>query len=1406
MNAAMSALRSAIGSDRKYKTTLNKIRDVLKAMEADELSRSEIVEHGTRLVEVIPESVTSLHKTRPRPTLAFCAAAVGWLFEAKLEPTLERRDEGSAKTWEEIIFLGLIEPILSIIESEDQDSSGIGDVMCRAIGRLMRSSWSQSFGRRFARSLALVLLHTCSSPSNKAMLLDPSIFGTGTLSRLIIDAKDYHHLDTLLELSFTMFSSKGGKVTRKAYADSIFGSGYALEKLPDEISNELANIHSVTNGGNSEKHVLDIMRTMSRAGIERPQLFMTKDLSYCGTRFTQTPPSNVIILDHENLCMVFCDKNGESDVFTIGNTAIKSVELIPQDPSRIIVELIVSEPPLISSSREELAIPDGHLPGSPLKMHLSIASSDVLGLKTTLAARGLGAVLKDDNALTRHSSLASIKISNAVFSIPLKNNRNPSNEQAEEMIRKYVNLPSSRDTSPPQSTKHIKSTGRVAQLRPLAPRALVTPAAATRQVAPTESKEPVNTSPSTPPITVSPTLQLSDTVLADASVKTTRSAPTRTKRAATGKSQRAAKFVALAQMDGSELTDVDPEDTPEHSVPQTVMKTPVDDAQILPTPPHTRARARVQETTPVAKTLVPSTPTMNDPSEVSSPPDLLSPSPKPTRKRKLFDGDLFEFPPLDSEHPLKQKKTKVTNAILSSQHIQPRHTAATRAKAKYGTISKRMRVSSPVESIQSADTEAVDFSPPRKAPVAPRGKKREDSSTTDRIVTRMQTRLDKNEEANVSKRQTRANAANAKPKPVNTVDEAGLTQNRGTKLDATIVPEIKAVEISEPPQRRKRGRPPKKKPTQKPTQISEPPRRKVDSIKQPPPQPEPENHDASNKAGSAHADGRTETKLTPDTIDHNITSSVQGSPEGDDLLERLSQAAKKALKHLIVDDQPTTDLPRSPSPVEAPEIEMETPDVDTIDAHALELETRTSKGATYQMRDTTVKPMESANTSPTAESSSARVEKKSSYTNSSIKPTTKLPDSSKDCESKSKEYINATRSLTRTPPSTNTQTDGRNVTAMDTTLNKEPTAIPSVLTNNIVNKMLCQQDKGATSTITRAEACVLVPREHKCLILPKTQIQHQSEIIERIQPDKIRAVTKDTPVAQVETPARDQRRTKLPQVFISVDSTNSDVDIDPSQEFAPRQPILNPTRRPNVLTSRPIPTSRPIVKLQLHEAPTPTKFKHAAVTRVLLDVGTQSSPKSALASPQKRTLPNGTRPSVSFLEPPVHLSRRGYSGSSTEDAQNSGAYRIDREKLREGHSEHSGDTILEIADKLTEIQELIMLNLGEKVQTVNAEARRAHAELTEGVAEELDKMKVESESRHHVLHKFESAFASQAQAMFDGLGRIFDFNDRMNAGIEGIIAANARAGQNVASSGLDFQIPKLFGALFTSSAQGVPAL
>ncbi|CAE6425728.1 unnamed protein product [Rhizoctonia solani] len=1385
MNAVILALRSAVANDKKHKAALNKIRDACKAVEADELSRSEMVKRSAHLADVLSESVMSLHKTRPQPTLAFCVAAMRWLFKTKLEPTLEHDDEEDAKEWEDVIFRGLMQPILSIVDSEDQDLDAVGNVLYKEICGIMRSPWSQDFGGRFARSLALVLVCTCSSSSNKAMLLNPSIFGTDTLSKLIIDAKDYHYLDTLLELSFNMFSSQGGKMTRKTYADSIFSSGYALERLPDEISNELTSIHSVTNGGNSEKHVLDIMRTMSRAGIER-QVFMTKDLSYCGTRFTQTPPSNVIILDHKNLCMVFCDKNGENDVLTVETTSIKSVELVPQDTSRIIVELAVAEPPLISSSREELAIPDNHIPGSPLKIRLSVASSDILGLEAALAARDLAGVIKDDNALTRHSSLASTKISNAVLSVPLRKNRNPSNEQAEEMIRKYVNLPSSREGSSPSPppAERDKPTTRAGQPRRPPSGAPVTPTIATRSVASPQAEKLRSEPPFAPRPVDKPASRLPAPAPTDTTpVKPAGPATTRTKRTAAAKSQKAIKLAALADLDSSEPTSTDPGTPAEHTGKQTTVETPAEDIPALPTPPRTRARA--QPTKAVAKTLVPATPTANTTPQVSSPPDVSSPSPKPVKKRKLVEDDPFELPPLKKERPTKQKKTEAMGIPSNSQHIRPRNTAATRAKAKYGTISKRMRASSPVESIHSADTEEED----------PPGKKREDARVKNTTTTKMQPRSKKNDKSDVPKRQTRAGAASTKAKSASTIETTDAVQSKVSKLGDVPTTETEATGTPELP--KKRGRPPKNKPTQQPVKLPVPPTEAADPIEQASSRPEPRDNNATNEAKST----RIEAEPAPAAIaPETIVTIQEEAPEDDDLLERLSPAAEKVLSPPIVDNRPTISSRRSPSPVKTPEIEMEEPevDVDTIELPVQSLETHSAEGVFHQTRDMTPEPMESTNDNPATKPPSVRLEEVPESTNTSIEVSTEHPDVSQNSAPKSKNRPSVTQTSTKLQI-TKDMTDGtHDRTPMDIDI-KKSAPLSTRLTRNTANRATCQEGPKPAPVVADVEALASTPQGRKLAVTVETLDQQRpARITERIQTENTQAMVTHIPVRQVETPPAKVRRTKFPPVFVSVDLADSDVEMEPPQAFASHQANMEPIRRPSVLTSRITPTTRPGVNPQSHPTPAPAKVKHAAVTRVLFDTHTQLSPKSALASPQRRTLANGTRPSVSFLEPPVHISRRGSSGSSTEGVRNQQTYCIDGEKLREGHSAHTGDVIIRITDTMAKIQETIAVNLGEKIQIINAEARSARAELTKSLIEELDKMKAESDFHHKVLHKFESAFASQAQAMLEGLGRVVERNDRMNTGIDSILTANARAGQRMAKNTVDFQVPDLFGAFLTS--------
>lgn len=73
---------------------------------------SKLLEHTTRLVEALSEHIPAFHKSRAQPTLVFCATAVEWMYQAKLEPALVSSETESAKIWEDTLFHGLMQPIL----------------------------------------------------------------------------------------------------------------------------------------------------------------------------------------------------------------------------------------------------------------------------------------------------------------------------------------------------------------------------------------------------------------------------------------------------------------------------------------------------------------------------------------------------------------------------------------------------------------------------------------------------------------------------------------------------------------------------------------------------------------------------------------------------------------------------------------------------------------------------------------------------------------------------------------------------------------------------------------------------------------------------------------------------------------------------------------------------------------------------------------------------------------------------------------------------------------------------------------------------------------------------------------------------------------------------------------------
>lgn len=83
---------------------------LLRIQEADALSLAELSEYTTPLVDLLSENIPAFHTSRAQPTLVFCAVVAEWMYKAKLEPALLSSE--SAKIWEDMLFRGLMQPIL----------------------------------------------------------------------------------------------------------------------------------------------------------------------------------------------------------------------------------------------------------------------------------------------------------------------------------------------------------------------------------------------------------------------------------------------------------------------------------------------------------------------------------------------------------------------------------------------------------------------------------------------------------------------------------------------------------------------------------------------------------------------------------------------------------------------------------------------------------------------------------------------------------------------------------------------------------------------------------------------------------------------------------------------------------------------------------------------------------------------------------------------------------------------------------------------------------------------------------------------------------------------------------------------------------------------------------------------
>ncbi|QRW00256.1 hypothetical protein RhiJN_28274 [Ceratobasidium sp. AG-Ba] len=1304
LSDAFVAFRKSFGRERKPIPLIKQIEDALNALEEGAFPKAETTERATRLVQVLSKNVSQLHKARARATLVFCASAIHWLYNTKLEPAVKSSNKEALSVWEDTILDGLISPILDICGSESQDPEMFAEVIYPVVCSIMCSSHAPAFDGRFARSLALVLLEACVlSRNNKLVLHDPGIFGVSSLSKLIIDARDYNHLDTLLELSFKMFSSQNGKLSRKSYANALFDNEYAIAHLPQEERAEISRIHEVTSDKNSEKHVLDIIRAMSSAWVQRytplfahaglqltssrPQIFATQDLCYCGTKYMQQAPGNVIVIDHKSLCVIICDKDNETDVLAIQLEFVEKIELCPQNSSRASVRFTLLEAPLVFSIRESVATPASHPQEVPLYLGVSIASSDVASLEATLVARDLANKIVGDGMLSRRSTALGIKLSQAKSGIELAKRDKHSNkfqDKADEMMDKYVNMPSSPGSPP-----------RPAIAEPGTP------------------KKSVGTSgpPTKPPqIPVNP----SKPQIAKKSTRTPVSRPA----PSAWRSRRAGALQAPEAIEKPTAINSDPapEVTPEH--PRRVISThhQLGATDALLTPPDTR-RAKL-----AGKAIVPRLPDVGNaqPQSPSSPISMgRSPTSKIASKRKRDDDDDPIEPPVD------------TPDFATPQDIVPRDTSTARAKVKC-VANKRIRIPSPAHEPEEGPatlTRMGTDAKPTKSNNEKFGVNGEDAAVTKSTLgqpapaTRSACSTATREAGALANPATSAKETRSNNRPLQQETTPTMKGNARIGVQRAQVDDSSLYDMGET----KRAEISKREPI------------KIQAV----------HSDApilGQEMTCEHNLVDVETVEPGNEVLFNVNQQIPSSQ--DELLAALAKAAQKATR--FVSSKQGAHLPDSVGSIDNKDSNCidvwETDVIEDLQLHA--------GPHTYQSQESNAGLPVDAIPSLAKQDSVSLLQEQT--------PKTKGSKGAVDGEDIPKASL------------PKRQVDN------DQTQLKEHELKDSI---NLERQYLLTRNTSPGEHPAARQADPEVAEVLPTLPGPITSSPRK----------RTRPIQPPLPALPIKSSfARSLSRGPSPTYSGLSDKLD---EPDVRHNAILQRLITKPVFRSNTDTKA-LPPASNLIRRQLYpatpsERPTRAEPKHNTFAPILRSP--QPGRKSALASPQKRTLPSGGRPSVSFTDTPSAFCHKPPSRSVNSrlklDCDE------DNARILVGASARTGSAIVQIIDTLGAIQMAIAENLGENVKTVSTNARNAQIELAGAVAQKLEGAQTRAIQHYDDVHSFEAIFATQTRGFLEGCNQVIKCNAVVDAKAQRARTKNARAGQDIAGTTINFELPEMIAVL-----------
>lgn len=446
----------------------------------------------------------------------------------------------------------------------------------------------------------------------------------------------------------------------------------------------------------------------------------------------------------------------------------------------------------------------------------------------------------------------------------------------------------------------------------------------------------------------------------------------------------------------------------------------------------------------------------------------------------------------------------------------------------------------------------------------------------------------------------------------------------------------------------------------------------------------------------------------------NVNSTLITVFEGDELMEALSQAAKKAKRTPFVEPQP--ERPRSPSPVvditpadentlpaDKDTREDENIDVESVDTPEEVVEVPPPKPTTRQTRAKTTKDKDEPRLEPAPESQAAPPKRKRGRPRKVPIDVGSAPNLlNGDTLQAPSLPVKAVLEIQKAKPTRAHQVEAQVPSAQpldvedaeDDVVEEIVPPPPARQIRKVAQETkpkIAPEPTRKTQPVEKPKPPVVEPKDPKPSepLKAKTQTDHNpARRIQQLQTPTAKAAP--IVLAPAQPPAAQRLRARVS--IISIESGNTETEEDINEKVASQGTLARLVHRPTThATIISTPTSIPRrdqhpPKLNAKTSLQPAagiqiKPKPDAFTRLLRT--TQPSPKSALASPQKRTIPGGGRPSVTFADS-LTLRRGSSDVSIARDARVK--REAEREKLLEGASVKTGGVMMQIVEVLDAIQ------------------------------------------------------------------------------------------------------------------------